>query len=189
MNSLAEFSMELEALAKLLNHQEAVLDDAPRKGDLSKPSATPASIGPQDLLPVKVASPKARKKNDIWTAEEASCSGYDDDADDGREVPEFELRYKQAVTTSDNFLGMSGKDPSSSCCEELLVVLQLPHASSAAELDLDVTATHLRLSSPIYKLSTHLPHKVNHEHGKAKVESGQRATERQLNSSLRHPLH
>jgi hypothetical protein len=44
----------------------------------------------------------------------------------------FELRYKQAVTTSDNFLGMSGKDPSSSCCEELLVVLQLPHAKSAA---------------------------------------------------------
>jgi hypothetical protein len=44
----------------------------------------------------------------------------------------FELRYKQAVTTSDNFLGMSGKDPSSSCCEELLVVLQLPRAKSAA---------------------------------------------------------
>jgi hypothetical protein len=44
----------------------------------------------------------------------------------------LEMRYKQAVTTSDNFLGMSGKDPSSSCCEELLVVLQLPRANSAA---------------------------------------------------------
>jgi hypothetical protein len=30
----------------------------------------------------------ARDKNDIWTAEEAECSGYDDDVDDGREVPE-----------------------------------------------------------------------------------------------------
>jgi hypothetical protein len=30
----------------------------------------------------------ARDKNDIWTAEEAECSGYDDDTDDGWEVPE-----------------------------------------------------------------------------------------------------
>ncbi|KAF6255467.1 hypothetical protein COO60DRAFT_1641476 [Scenedesmus sp. NREL 46B-D3] len=80
-----------------------------------------------------MACSAARDKNDIWTAEEAECSGYDEDANDGRLVPEFELRYKQAVTTSDNFLGMSGKDPSSCCCEELLVVLQLPQAKSAAD--------------------------------------------------------
>jgi hypothetical protein len=44
----------------------------------------------------------------------------------------YDFRYKQSVTTSDNFLGMSGKDPSSTCCEHLVVVLQLPQAKSAA---------------------------------------------------------
>lgn len=44
----------------------------------------------------------------------------------------FEFRYKQSVSTSDNFLGMSGKDPSSTCCEHLVVVVQLPQAKSAA---------------------------------------------------------
>lgn len=108
--------------------------------------------------------------SDIWTDEEAACSSWADDVDDGREVPEcaarctgstgrqhwqaalaarlhtavprpapahartprFELRYKQCVSTADNYLGMSGKDPSSSCCEELLVLVQLPKAASAA---------------------------------------------------------
>jgi hypothetical protein len=44
----------------------------------------------------------------------------------------YDFRYKQSVTTSDNFLGMSGKDPSSTCCEQLVVVLQLPQTASAA---------------------------------------------------------
>ena len=42
----------------------------------------------------------------------------------------YEFLYRQAVSTADNFLGMSGKDPSSSCCEELLVHVQLPGAES-----------------------------------------------------------
>lgn len=44
----------------------------------------------------------------------------------------YEFRYKQSVTTSDNFLGMSGKDPSSTCCEHLVLVVQLPQAKAAA---------------------------------------------------------
>lgn len=55
--------------------------------------------------------------------------------------------YKQAVETTDAFLGMSGKDPSSTCCEELLVAVQMPDVASAAEMDLDVRPTQLRLES------------------------------------------
>lgn len=44
----------------------------------------------------------------------------------------FEFRYKQSVTTSDNFLGISGKDPSSTCCDHLVVTVQLPHCKAAA---------------------------------------------------------
>ncbi len=43
-----------------------------------------------------------------------------------------EFIYKQAVASTDAFLGMSGKDPSSTCCEELVVRIELPEASSAA---------------------------------------------------------
>jgi hypothetical protein len=59
----------------------------------------------------------------------------------------YEFMYKQAVATTDAFLGMSGKDPSSTCCEELVVCIQLPHAATAAELVLDVRDTRLQLSS------------------------------------------
>ena len=43
-----------------------------------------------------------------------------------------EVVYKQAVGTHDAYLGMSGKDPSSACCEELVVRISLPEATSAA---------------------------------------------------------
>lgn len=55
-------------------------------------------------------------------------------------VHRFEFRYKQSITTSDNFLGMSGKDPSSTCCEHLVLVVQLPHATTAAGEDVAVMA-------------------------------------------------
>lgn len=58
-----------------------------------------------------------------------------------------EFLYKQAVAATDAFLGMSGKDPSSACCEALVVRIQLPAAASAAELDLDLRDTRLRLTS------------------------------------------
>lgn len=43
-----------------------------------------------------------------------------------------DIVYKQAVGSSDAFLGMSGKDPSSACCEALVVRIRLPGATSAA---------------------------------------------------------
>ncbi|PNH07605.1 hypothetical protein TSOC_005946 [Tetrabaena socialis] len=42
------------------------------------------------------------------------------------------------------------------------------------ELDLDVKNTTLKLSSPRYKLSIHLPHKVDGERGKAKWDAGKK---------------
>jgi len=59
----------------------------------------------------------------------------------------YEFVYRQAVGTHDAYLGMSGKDPSSTSCEDLVVSIQLPRASGAGELDLDVKPTRLRLTS------------------------------------------
>lgn len=44
----------------------------------------------------------------------------------------YEFLYKQAVDTADNFLGMSGKDGSSTSCEDLVVRVELPGAAGAA---------------------------------------------------------
>lgn len=158
------FAQEFQALASLVKaSDEADTGPAPQ---VSKP--TPGSIGPRDLLPVKVAAPKGRKDpKEIWTEEEL-VDVVEDDFDDGRAVPSYEFLYKQSVETTDNFLGMSGKDASSASCEELVVRIELPEAASAAEIDLDVKDTYLKLSSPHYKLSIYLPHKVDGEKGKAK---------------------
>lgn len=169
--SFFEFSAsDLESLAKLLTPPAEAAEekhDAVSSCEISRPS--PATIGPKDLLPVKVAAPRQAqgrsdvKKQPAWVQEA--------DTGDGRETPEYDFYYKQSVTTSDNFLGMSGKDPSSTCCEHLVVVLQLPQAKSAAELDLDTTPTQLHLQSPAYKLRLPLPHKVDSERGSAKWDS------------------
>lgn len=82
--------------------------------------------------------------------------------------------YKQAVESTDVFLGMSGKDPSSTQCEEIVARIELPKAASAAELDLEVKPTYLKLNSPIYKLSIYLPHKVNSEKGKARWDAAKK---------------
>lgn len=160
---LSSFAAEFKALSELIKEPDE--QSAPPRTAVSQP--TPGGIGPRELLDVKVAAPKAlRDPKEIWTEEEL-VDVVEDDFDDGREVPSYEFLYKQAVDTADNFLGMSSKDPSSTSCEDLVVRIQLPGAEGAAELDLDVKDTYLKLSSPQYKLSIHLPHKVDGERGKA----------------------
>ena len=63
-----------------------------------------------------------------------------DAADDERPVPHHEFSYKQAVATTDAFLGMDpmGKDPTSTSCEELVLTVFLPDTSRADDIDLDI---------------------------------------------------
>ena len=132
----------------------------------------------------------------IWTFEEVT-DALDDDVDDGRMMPEcaarprapnapaaapggltgrlrpprrYEFLYKQAVSTADNYLGMSyvHKDPSSSNCEQLVVRIELPGTDSVGDLDLDVKPERLRLQSPVYRLALALPHPVDDKKGQAK---------------------
>ena len=42
-------------------------------------------------------------------------------------VCSFEFLYKQAVTSTDAFLGMMDKDASSACCEDLELRIDLPN--------------------------------------------------------------
>ena len=42
----------------------------------------------------------------------------------------FEFLYKQAVSSTDAFLGIMDKDASSACCEDLDLRIDLPNANS-----------------------------------------------------------
>ncbi|GLC41616.1 hypothetical protein PLESTB_000696100 [Pleodorina starrii] len=166
------FAAEFHALSDLIKDPDGAEAAAPPPGSVSRP--TPGSIGPKELLDVKVPAPKARHDpKEIWREDELE-DAVEDDYDDDRQVPSYEFLYKQSVDTADNFLGMGGKDPSSTSCEDLVVRVELPEAASAAELDLDVKDTYLKLSSPHYKLSIHLPHKVDGERGKAKWDASKK---------------
>ncbi len=108
---------------------------------------------------------------EIWDEDEL-MDAVEDDVDDGREVPVYEFLYKQAVQSTDVFLGMSGKDESSTSCEDMVLRIELPGVSSASgarelssascltrlrmmmttlppivsELDLDVKPTYVKLN-------------------------------------------
>ncbi|KAK1790111.1 hypothetical protein P4O66_002416 [Electrophorus voltai] len=79
----------------------------------------------------------------------------------------YEIVLKQRVGTEDLFLGLSRKDPSSMCCESMLVKVKLSD-TKAADIVLDVKETFLDLRTPKYKLGLHLPHPVHSEEGTAR---------------------
>lgn len=128
------------------------------------------------LLPRALTQTTALGRSTVQAASAATAAElqqHDADEDDGgpgdgREAPEHRFCYQQRVTAADNFLGLSGKDPSCACCEQLVVVVDLPKAVSASELQLDTTSTWVRLQSPHYRLRLALPHKVDEERGAAK---------------------
>ncbi|GAX80342.1 hypothetical protein CEUSTIGMA_g7780.t1 [Chlamydomonas eustigma] len=170
MNDVGAFSFaqEFNALANMLKDPDEA--EVPKEG-VSKPGANPGAIGPSELFNVKVPAPKAKKDpKDIWDDEEVT-DAVEDDIEDGRIVPVYEFIYKQAVESTDMFLGMSGKDESSTSCEDMVLRIELPGVSSAEELDLDVKSTYVKLNHAKYKLSIYLPHRVNEDKGKARWDS------------------
>ena len=140
---------------------------------------TPASFGaPQaDAKSLNAAArrtmpqAKALKKhpNDIWDVEDLP-DAVEDDYDDGRAVPKFEIMHRQAITTADAYLGIAyvHKDPGSVDCEEMTLKIDLPGVKAVSEIDLDVQPTYIRLSSEQYKLNMYLPAKVDEKKGSAK---------------------
>ncbi|KAG1678868.1 hypothetical protein FOA52_003536 [Chlamydomonas sp. UWO 241] len=164
------FLNDFNALSAMLRDPDEV--DIPREG-VSKPGgpvAGPGAIGPSDLLDVKVPAPKPKKDpKAIWADWEVPDAAVmvEDDETDGREVPVYEFMYKQAVESTDVFLGMSGKNESSTSCEDMVLRIELPGVSGAAEIDLDVKPTYVKLSHARFRLSVYLPHRVNEDKGKA----------------------
>ncbi|XP_037677936.1 dynein assembly factor 6, axonemal [Choloepus didactylus] len=158
----------LQALSKLLYPEE---EDDFNFGQ-SNCSSTVAAMGPGNIGPTKTEEPKVipqtsyENSKDIWKPEEVPEGAEYDDMWDVRETPEYEIIFKQHVGTEDIFLGLTRKDSSTACCEDLVIKIKLPNTSSS-EIKIDIQEMILDLRTPNKKLLVTLPHPVECSSAKA----------------------
>ncbi|NXA54167.1 PIHD3 protein, partial [Nothocercus julius] len=112
------------------------------------------------------AQAKTENTKAIWNTEEVPEGSEFDDTWDPREQPEYEILFKQRVGTEDMFLGMSRKDASTACCEDMVIKIKLPE-TKFSDITLDLQDKVLDLRTPQKKLLLHLPHPVDSKNGKA----------------------
>ncbi|XP_030258834.1 dynein axonemal assembly factor 6 [Sparus aurata] len=161
----------LQALSELLSTPQQE-EEEEEEDDESKNAKACARLGPGHIGPPRkedkeVPSAYVKKTSkDIWSEEEVAEGSQYDDLSDARPQPEYEIILKQSVGTEDLFLGLSRKDPSSMCCEAMLVKIKLPE-TKATDVSLDVKETFLDLRTPKHKLGLHLPHPIHSRGGKA----------------------
>ncbi|KAK2165945.1 hypothetical protein LSH36_44g12046 [Paralvinella palmiformis] len=168
-------NLDLKCLANML--KEPTVDDSDSEDDAPKTSVAklgPGDVGSKDSESKPSKSIYAKKKNtaskDIWDPDEIVAGAEYEDIYDPRIQPEYEIIYKQAVTSEDMFLQMGNKTPSTASCEDMLVKIKLP-GTKMADVKLDCKDTFLDCRSPKYKLGLHLPHSVDSKNGKAKWDS------------------
>uniref|UniRef100_A0A8C0WDV5 Uncharacterized protein n=1 Tax=Castor canadensis TaxID=51338 RepID=A0A8C0WDV5_CASCN len=87
-------------------------------------SSTTGAMGPGNIGPTKIEEFKAitqcssETSEDIWSPEEVPDGAEHDDMWDVREIPEYEIIFKQHVGTEDVYLGLTRKDTSTACCQD-----------------------------------------------------------------------
>ncbi|XP_041358428.1 dynein assembly factor 6, axonemal-like [Gigantopelta aegis] len=165
--------MNVTALANLLKTKD---DDSDSDDD--QPCRTLGKMGPGDIAPTKKSADDDKGKDSltdkkklprskaIWEEEEVPEGAEYDAVYDPRPQPEYEIIYKQAVTSEDMFLQMGNKTPSSASCEDMIVKIQLPGAKMS-DVQLDVKPKFLDCRTSKVRLGLHLPHPVDDKKGKA----------------------
>ncbi|XP_074508281.1 dynein axonemal assembly factor 6 [Sebastes fasciatus] len=168
MESLRGSSVQhLQALSALLSTQQDDDDDEDCRNVTACARLGPGHVGPPPKKDKEVSSAYVKNNSkDIWSEEEVSEGSQYDDLADPRPQPEYEIILKQNVGTEDLFLGLNRKDPSSMCCEAMLVKIKLPD-TKATDVVLDVKEKFLDLRTLKYKLGLHLPHPIHSHRGKA----------------------
>lgn len=137
-------------------------------------SMNPGSIGPAKKsahMPGK-AEPQSGLKSgdkDIWAAEDVAIDDHGAE-DDPRPQPEYDILYKQAVTSEDMFLQMSGRDPSTHWCDDMVIKIKLPN-HKMKDCELEVEEKFLDLRTPSHRLGLHLPHPCDKDKGSAKFDT------------------
>lgn len=105
----------------------------------------PAAVGATAAAAPVAAAPRA-PASAIWDEAEVVALA-EQDVDDGRQRPVYEILHGQLVGTEDVYLGMSEKTPSSLHCDRMVVRVRLP-GERLADIDLDVTEQKVTLRSP-----------------------------------------
>ncbi|MED6266770.1 hypothetical protein CHARACLAT_005481 [Characodon lateralis] len=169
---------DLQALSALLSSQlEEEEDEDCNQNATGCAQLGPGHIGPPPKKDKEVSSAYIKTTSkDIWSEEEVVEGSQYDDLADPRPQPEYEIILKQNVGTQDLFLGLSRKDPSSMCCEAMLVKIKLP-GTKATDVFLDIKEKFLDLRTPKYKLGLHLPHPIQSQEGKAQFFSDRQELE------------
>ena len=75
---------------------------------------------------------------DIWDENEVEEGAEFDTSDDPRAQPDYEIIYKQKVTTEEMFLQMGNKTPATSSCEDMIAKIKLPGVQKLADIDLNL---------------------------------------------------
>ncbi|XP_029463204.1 protein PIH1D3 [Rhinatrema bivittatum] len=167
-------SASLQALANLLS-PNAKDEDFDSEQPQAFSSTSPEHIGQAknayskgkgNQTEVVASEEKCVNESDIWTVEEVPEGSELDDLWDPREQPEYEIVFKQRVGTEDIFLGMSRRDVSTACCEDMLIKIKLQD-TKLADITLDIRDKFLDLRTPKNKLGLFLPHPVDSKNGKA----------------------
>ncbi|XP_006752749.1 PREDICTED: protein PIH1D3 [Myotis davidii] len=158
----------LQALSKLLYPEEEDDFESEQTKCLSAIGAMgPGDIGPPKTKVHKVFSQTSDETSEaIWNPEEVPEGAEHADMWDVREVPEYEIIYKQQVGTEDIFLGLTEKDSSTACCEDLVVKIKLPN-TNPSEIKINVQEMILDLRTPDKKLLLNFPHPVDCNSAKA----------------------
>lgn len=175
MTSMMSMADQYEALSKLLQPPNAKDSQSGRErsqtATYERPSVTDLALDQSGQILVAQPSGRAHPIEPsvgIWEDEEVPHQAAACSSEDARETPSFEFLYKQAVTSTDAFLGMMDKDASSACCEDLELRIDLPNVKGLSELDLDVQPLKILLTSPAYLLCLPLPHKIDETRSSAK---------------------
>nr|XP_021518885.1 protein PIH1D3 [Meriones unguiculatus] len=158
----------LQALSSLLYPEEE--DDF----DAEQGQCSPAigALSPGNIGPPKAKESKAILKSicgesdNIWNPEEVPEGAEHDDIWDLREIPEYEIIFQQTVGTEDIYLGLTRKDPSIACCDELVVKIKLPD-TNPSEIQIDIQEMYLDLRTPKKKLLVNFPQPVHYNTAKA----------------------
>ncbi|ELU12164.1 hypothetical protein CAPTEDRAFT_158550 [Capitella teleta] len=158
----------IQALADLITPRDQDSDSEDEKPSGAMARMNPGDVGPKNRAPVQSTDSEAKNKNtkDIWASEDVNEGQEFEDIYDPRPQPEYDIVYKQAISSEDMFLGMNNKTNATSSCEDMIVKIQLAD-TRGSDVELDVKDKFLSCRTPKFKLGLHLPHPVDSKNGRA----------------------
>ncbi|ORX77213.1 hypothetical protein BCR32DRAFT_295766 [Anaeromyces robustus] len=158
------------ALSNLLKDSQY---EADKKYKKEENSYNPGLIGDkkkktttiEDIVSEHNKNKKKINKNDIWNDDDVDEEFIEEDP---RTEPEYDLIYRQKVTTEDIYLGMSGKTPGFQDCDEMVITVKLPGVKKISDIELTVYENKIDVKTSTYRLNLPLPKPILENDGNAK---------------------